>query len=54
MARWRHFERNGACHAWAQLEAGFDDYFAKPISLKYFCQAVKESFIKIENWQACA
>ena len=31
------------------LEAGFDDYFGKPISLKDIYQAVKESFIKLEN-----
>ena len=31
------------------LEAGFDDYFAKPISLKDIYRAVKESFIKLEN-----
>jgi DNA-binding response OmpR family regulator len=31
------------------FEAGFDDYFAKPISLKDIYQAVKESFIKLEN-----
>jgi DNA-binding NtrC family response regulator len=36
---------------WPQemLAAGFNDYFAKPISLKYLCQAVKESFIKLDN-----
>jgi DNA-binding NtrC family response regulator len=31
------------------LEAGFNDYFAKPISLKDIYQAVKKSFIKLEN-----
>lgn len=31
------------------LEAGFDDYFAKPISLKDMYLAVKESFIKLDN-----
>jgi DNA-binding response OmpR family regulator len=31
------------------FEAGFDDYFAKPISLKDIYLAVKKSFIKLEN-----
>lgn len=31
------------------LEAGFDDYFGKPISLKNIYQAVKESFMKLDN-----
>ena len=31
------------------LKAGFDDYFAKPISLNNIYQAVKESFIKLDN-----
>ena len=31
------------------LEAGFDDYFAKPISLKDLYRAVKESFEKLDN-----
>ena len=33
------------------LEAGFDDYFAKPISLKDLYRAVKESFEKLDSYR---
>jgi DNA-binding response OmpR family regulator len=33
------------------LESGFDDYFAKPISLKDLYQAVKASFEKLDSYQ---
>jgi CheY-like chemotaxis protein len=32
------------------LEAGFNGYLAKPISIKDIYQAVKKSFIKLENY----
>ena len=33
------------------LEAGFDDYFAKPIGLKDLYRAVKESFEKLDSYR---
>jgi DNA-binding response OmpR family regulator len=33
------------------LEAGFDDYFAKPISLKDLYQVVKVSFEKLDSYR---
>jgi DNA-binding response OmpR family regulator len=33
------------------LETGFDNYFAKPISLKDIHRAVKESFIKLDSYR---
>ncbi len=32
-------------------EAGFDDYFIKPISLKSLRQVTKDAFIKLERWK---
>jgi len=51
MAGCRHLKRNGVFYAWAakMREAGFEDYFAKPISLKNIFEAVKESFIKLNS-----
>ena len=32
-------------------EAGFDDYFLKPLSLKVFLESANDSFKKIERWR---
>ena len=31
-------------------EAGFDDYFIKPIDLRVFYHAADEAFFKMERW----
>jgi DNA-binding response OmpR family regulator len=31
-------------------EAGFDDYFAKPVNLSALVQAAKEAFEKLDRW----
>jgi CheY-like chemotaxis protein len=33
-------------------EAGFDDYFVKPINIELFDQASKEAFEKIQRWSS--
>lgn len=32
-------------------EAGFDDYFTKPVSLDLLFQAVEEAFAKLDRWK---
>ena len=32
-------------------EAGFDDYFTKPVNLKLFHKAADDAFEKIERWK---
>jgi len=33
-------------------EAGFDDYFVKPVNIELFDQAAKEAFEKIQRWSS--
>jgi len=33
-------------------EAGFDDYFVKPINIELFDYAAKEAFVKIQRWSS--
>lgn len=33
-------------------EAGFDDYYAKPVAVKNLIGAARDSFVKIERWTA--
>ncbi|MCP3872629.1 MAG: response regulator [Desulfobacteraceae bacterium] len=33
------------------LDAGFDDYFKKPVDLKVLIKAAEDAFIKIERWK---
>ena len=33
-------------------EAGFDDYYAKPVAIKDLIGAARDSFVKIERWTA--
>jgi CheY-like chemotaxis protein len=33
-------------------EAGFDDYFVKPINIELFDFAAKEAFVKIQRWSS--
>ncbi len=32
-------------------EAGFDDYFSKPLDLKQITDCVNEAFVKIDRWR---
>jgi len=32
-------------------EAGFDDFFAKPLSVDFLCRAVDEAFEKLGRWR---
>lgn len=34
------------------LEAGFDDYFLKPINMKLLSTAVEQAFEKIDRWKS--
>lgn len=49
-----------AMTGWAALfeieecrEAGFDDYFTKPVSSEMLLRSVEAAFEKIERWQGC-